>query len=165
MGLEIWDLYDRDRKLIGETHVRGIPLPEGCYHLVVHVWVQNDKGEVLLSKRHPDKHYGNLWEYLGGSVLTGETSLQGVIREAKEEIGLVLDQENGKLIRSEIKADFHQDIWLFQSNESIENLTFQPDEVIDAKWVNQDTFEKMMVNNELVPNLESFFTYQESGVK
>ncbi|MCU9612904.1 NUDIX domain-containing protein [Caldibacillus lycopersici] len=155
--MEIWDLYDQDRNKIGKTHVRGVPVPEGCYHLVVHVWVQNDRGEILLSKRHPNKPYGNLWECTGGSVLSGETSLEGALRETEEELGLVLQQKNGKILRRELRGNHHLDVWYFRANESIKNLTLQPEEVVDAKWVNRDTYEEMLANNELVPSIDRFF--------
>lgn len=155
--MEIWDLYDENKKKIGKTHVRGVPLPEGCYHLVVHIWIQNDKGEILLSKRHPQKSWGNYWECTGGSVLTGETSLEGALRETAEELGLVLDPSQGKLMISERRKHFHSDIWLFQSNVVIEDLQFQEDEVIDAKWVDKVTYEDMLSKKEIVPTLPHFW--------
>lgn len=42
---EIWDLYDENRELLGKDHVRGEQLPIDGYHLVVHVWIRNSKGE------------------------------------------------------------------------------------------------------------------------
>ena len=44
---EIWDLYDENRELLGKDHVRGEQLPIDGYHLVVHVWIRNSKGEYL----------------------------------------------------------------------------------------------------------------------
>ena len=35
--VEIWDLYDENRELLGQEHVRGEQLPIDGYHLVVHV--------------------------------------------------------------------------------------------------------------------------------
>ena len=49
--MELWDLYTRDRHLTGETHIRGEKLPPDRYHLVVHVWIRNSKGEWLISQR------------------------------------------------------------------------------------------------------------------
>ncbi|GGB52551.1 NUDIX domain-containing protein [Virgibacillus dakarensis] len=156
--MEKWDLYDYDRNKIGKTHTRGEPLPEGCYHIVVHVWIQNDRGKLLLSKRHPNKHYGNLWECTGGSVLTGETSLEGALRETKEELGIELNPESGQLLFSEVRSNHHSDNWLFISNAKLNDLEFQPDEVIDAKWVSKDTYEKMIQKGEIVPTLQNFFS-------
>ena len=79
--MEIWDLYNENREIIGE-HVRGEELPENAYHLVVHVWIENANGEFLISQRSESrKIFPLMWETVGGSVLIGETSLQGAIRE------------------------------------------------------------------------------------
>ena len=45
---EIWDLYNENRELLGKDHVRGEQLPIDGYHLVVHVWIRNSKGEYLI---------------------------------------------------------------------------------------------------------------------
>lgn len=63
---EVWDLYDAKGNKTGYTLVRGRPIPEGCYHLVVSVWIINNRGEYILSQRHPDKPYPLRWECTGG---------------------------------------------------------------------------------------------------
>ena len=79
---ELWDLYDITRKKTGAAVERGQTIPDGSYHLVVSVWIRNRHGEFLLSQRHPDKPYPLYWECTGGSVLAGESSLEGAVREA-----------------------------------------------------------------------------------
>ena len=37
--MELWDVYDINRNKTGKTAVRGEGLPEGGYHLVVHVCI------------------------------------------------------------------------------------------------------------------------------
>ena len=56
--MELWDVYDENRVATGKTHVRGVPLAQGEYHLVADVWLVNEDQEILLTKRHPDKPYG-----------------------------------------------------------------------------------------------------------
>ena len=63
---EKWDLYDVNRNKTGLTWIRGMAIPKGYYHLVVSVWIQNDCGEYLLSRRHPNKQYPLCWECTGG---------------------------------------------------------------------------------------------------
>ena len=46
--MEHWDLYNRDRIPLGRTHERGKPLPEGGYHMVVHVVIFNRQGQMLI---------------------------------------------------------------------------------------------------------------------
>ena len=73
---EIWDLYDENRELLGKDHVRGEQLPIGGYHLVVHVWIRNSKGEYLISQRSANRPtFPLVWECVDGSVVKGEDSL------------------------------------------------------------------------------------------
>ena len=113
--MEKWDLYNAKREKSGITVCRGEIIPKGLYHLSVSVWIVNQQGQYLLSQRHPKKQYPLYWECTGGSVLSGETSLQGAIREVKEELGILLTPGSEKLIyqsRRENVQDFY-DVWLF----------------------------------------------------
>ncbi len=83
--MEIWDLYTKYREKTGREHIRGEQIPEGCYHLVVHVWIRNSKGEYMISQRAANRPtFPLMWECVGGSVVKGESSIEGAIREAKE---------------------------------------------------------------------------------
>lgn len=154
--MELWDLYDKERKKTGKTLERGMPIPKGYYHLCVSVWIVNSKGEFLLSQRHPDKKYPLLWECTGGSVLAGEDSLEGALREVKEELGIVLEPKDGKVIyqtRREDIQDFY-DAWLFHHDAEIEDLQLQETEVIGAKWVDQKGLLELYNEGKLHPLLD-----------
>ena len=117
--MEKWDLYNAKREKSGITVCRGEIIPKGLYHLSVSVWIVNQQGQYLLSQRHPKKQYPLYWECTGGSVLSGETSLQGAIREVKEELGILLTPGSEKLIyqtRRENVQDFY-DVWLFHKDK------------------------------------------------
>ena len=83
--MELWDIYDRQRRTTGRFHVRGTPMGRGEYHLTAFVWVFNRQRELLLTRRAPEKeHYANCWAATGGAALVGETSLQpGETTEAR----------------------------------------------------------------------------------
>ena len=90
--MELWDIYDRQRRTTGRFHVRGTPMGRGEYHLTAFVWVFNRQRELLLTRRAPEKeHYANCWAATGGAALVGETSLQTVRRELREETGVTAD--------------------------------------------------------------------------
>jgi len=36
--MELWDIYDKYRHKTGRIHERGIPLKDGDYHLVLHIF-------------------------------------------------------------------------------------------------------------------------------
>ncbi|MBC8922760.1 NUDIX hydrolase, partial [Escherichia coli] len=53
--MEEWDLLNENRELTGKTHIRGEKLAPGELHLVVHVCIFNEKGQLLIQKRQKDK--------------------------------------------------------------------------------------------------------------
>ena len=63
--MEKWDLYDKDRNIVSTNHVRGTwPIPDGMFHLVVHVWILTKDGKILLTQRSRDKETNPLkWEF------------------------------------------------------------------------------------------------------
>lgn len=103
--MERWDLYTKNGELTGKEHIRGNELPDDCYHLVVHVWVRNSEGKYLISQRAASRPTFPLkWECVGGSVLKGENSLEGAIREAKEEVGIDLSPDSGNVVFSKTRG-------------------------------------------------------------
>lgn len=148
---ELWDIYDEDRRLTGRTHRRGDPMKSGDYHLSVDVWQRNDGGEFLLTKRSPNKGFPSLWECTGGSALAGDDSLQTAIREVREETGLtVLPEEGRLLLMQKRKCDF-KDVWLFRQNAPVEAVVLQEGETCEAKYVSAKELIEMRERGELVP--------------
>ena len=87
---KILDLYDRQLMPLGRKYERDDQkrMPKGEFHIVVDILSKNSEGRFLITKRHPDKPYGGMWEISGGSVLAGEKPLDGAARELFEETGL-----------------------------------------------------------------------------
>ena len=166
---EIWDLYDENRELIGRDHVRGEQLPIDGYHLVVHVWIRNSKGEYLISQRSANRTaFPLVWECVGGSVLKGEDSLQGALREVKEEVGVDLLPEKGQVILSDIKKiEFGKvvnkivDVWLFEYDGEVDLANATTDEVAQVTWMNREQIKELFEHNMFVETLEYFFTEVE----
>lgn len=155
--MEFWDVYDRNRKKTGKTHQRGKVLEKGEYHIVVHAKITNSRGETLMIKRHPNKTFPLLWEVPGGSILKDETSIQGAIREVKEEIGILLNKAHGLCVSSKRRERYHDfyDIWHFKEDFSLTSATLQKDEAIDIKWVSREELKMMDQKGLLIPDLLS----------
>lgn len=155
---ELWDVYDINKKKTGKTAEREVyKLKKGEYHIVVTAIIMNSKNEILISKRAPNKKFGLMWECNGGSILAGETSLEGIIREIKEELGLDFSKKEAiflKEIRREDETNDFKDLWLFRKNINIEDITFSDGETIEAKWVSIDEFTKMYSNKLIVPTVD-----------
>lgn len=161
---EYWDLYTESRALTGETHLRGQPLPEGRYHLVVHVWIRNSQGQYLMSQRAASRPaFPLLWECTGGSVLKGEDSLSGALREVKEEIGLELPPESGRILHSWARGEgFHDivDVWLFRYDGPLALEKATTDEVAQCRWMDAGQIQALYSQGELVGTLAYFFTLE-----
>ena len=148
---ELWDVYDVNRNLTGRFHHRGDPLPTGDYHMVVHIWLRNSKGKFLITKRSPNKGFPNMWECTGGSALAGDDSLSAAMREVKEETGLTLLPENGKVILSGIGSDYFYDIWLFEQDFDLADVVLLEGETCDARYAVEEEILQMHKEGIFVP--------------
>ena len=154
--LEMWDLYNGKREKTGKVLPRGVPVPKGLYHLTVSAWIVNSQGQYLLSRRHPQKTYPLCWECTGGSVLTGEDSLNGAVREVREELGIILNPLKAEMIyqiRREDVQDFY-DVWLFHADIDISEIKMQETEVISIQWVDRDGLIDMLHSEKLHPMID-----------
>jgi len=82
----------------GKIILKSAARKEGLMYAVSHLWIYNSKGEVLLQHRCKEKKlYPNKWDIsVAGAVDSGENPLQAAVREAKEEIGLVIPENKLK---------------------------------------------------------------------
>ena len=162
--MELWDLYTENREPTGRIHVRGEVIPDGYYHLVVHVWIQNSKGEYLISQRAASRPTCPLmWECVGGSVLAGETSLEGALREAKEEVGLDLSPDSGRVILAKTLSSYSDivDVWLFRYDNDVSLRNATTDEVAQVQWMTPVQVRELLDSGRLVESLGYFFTELE----
>ena len=135
---ELWDVYDAEGRPTGGTRRRGEALEEGEYHLCVHVWIRDEQGRYLLTKRAPGKYMAGRWEAPGGSALTGEDSLAAALREVKEETGLALDPGKGKVLFRFSGDHFHCDVWRFTQAVELAAVRLLPGETVDARLASAD---------------------------
>jgi len=169
--MEIWDLYNDRRELTGLRHIRGERIPQGYYHLVVHVWLRSSCGKYLISQRSADRtSFPLMWECTGGSVLKGEDSLSGAVREVWEELGIRLPEESGQLLFSKVRDTIRGerfgdilDVWLFtyDGNPCLEAAPTK--EVAQAVWMDPSEVQKLYESGKFVSTLDYFFHTDELG--
>ena len=157
---EIWDIYDIHKNKKNKLHKRGVPLDNDDYHIVIHAWVVNSNDEVILTKRHSSKKIcPNMWECTEGSIVAGEDSVEGAVRELKEEIGLDFKIDEAKFFTSFV-LDFSNtiiDSYVFKRDVDINDLVLQENEVSDAKIVNEKVYREMCRIGEVVESLRYFY--------
>ncbi len=148
---ELWDMYDTERNFTGKTHPRGVLIPNGMYHIVVHAWVQNADGRILLTQRSINKSYAEMWECSGGSAVAGEDSLTAAVREIEEETGILVKPEEGTLFRSIRRVNDFLDVWLFRTEIDFDAIKLQERETCGVRLVYPHELLEMKEQEELVP--------------
>ena len=162
---ELWDLYNEARERTGLEQVRGEPIPQGYYHLVVHVWIRNSAGKYLISQRSADRPAHPLkWECVGGSALKGEDSLTAALRETQEEVGLTLSPEDGRLVSSVtgrvvngVRFTDIVDVWLFRYDGPVDLSHATTKEVAQTAWLDKAQIKTLFDQGRLVNTLGYFF--------
>ena len=136
--MEKRDLYDSERNLTGETIFKGEKTPEGRYIIVVLVFIQNSEGKFLIQKRSERKN--GKYATTGGHPKSGENSVQGILTEVEEEIGLTLNPDDLQLYfsgKSEKERVFWDDYYIKMDVEDIKKLKLQEEEVEDVEWFSE----------------------------
>ena len=146
--MEYWDLYNKDKRKLNKIHLRGEEISNGEYHILVNIWIINDKNQILLTQRHPDKYWPLTWECPAGGIIAGEDSYTGALREVEEEIGIKL-KTKGELIDTIVRKNTIKDVYLFKENINIEETKLEEGAVIDIKWVTKKEFDEMIKNGEI----------------
>lgn len=164
--MEYWDVFDRDRRPLGKVHPRGVPMEKGEYHLIVFVWVINGDGQLLLTKRSPEKeHYANFWENTGGAAQVGETSRQAIRRELAEETGIDAAEDAFEFLATAVGKHWLSDTYLLRRDVPLADIRLQSGETCDAKWVTRAQFEAMIARGEVAKPDADRFTQIEPRIR
>ena len=155
--MELVDLLNDRKELIGETCERN-SVPEGKYRLSIHIWIVNDKNEILIQQRSASrKMFPNMWTNTGGACIAGETSIETVKRELKEELNVIPNIDNLELIASYKRKKDYVDVWLLKQNINIKDLKFNDNEVQAAKWVSIEEWKKLLIEEQAVKSSTDYF--------
>ncbi len=149
---EIWDILDENRHPTGRTQRRGDELAKGDYHLVVHIWMRNSKGEFLLTKRSENKGYPLMWETTGGSAISGDDSITAALREVEEETGIHLSVETGKVLFTHKREEAFIDVYLFENVDiPLADINLLEGETIDKGYFSLSEVISMYESGKFVP--------------
>lgn len=171
MATELWDILDENGNATGRVHERGKHMNKGKHHLEVSVWIENDNGEYLISKRSPNKTFPNMWECTGGNAVAGNDSLTTALKEVKEELGIVLEPQNGQILKhflpcSTVGCHGLIDVWLFRQNVDISTVILTPDETCNVMWASRDKIKQMIDDgifiSEWYPYIDELFCYYDA---
>lgn len=151
--MEKRDLYDKNRNLTGETILKGEQIPKDRYIVVVLVFIQNSEGKFLIQKRSEAKN--GKYATTGGHPKTGETSIEGILTEVEEEIGVKMNPKDLKLYfsgRSEDERVFWDDYYIKMDIQNLNDLKLQEAEVDSVEWLSENEIVNLMKQDKFFKN-------------
>lgn len=137
--VEMWDIYDKDKKRTGRTMKRNDwSLEDGEYHLTVLGVIKRPDGKFLITKRAMDKAWApGWWEISGGAAMAGEDSEDAIKREILEETGLDVNGAKGGFLFSYHRENpsegdnYFVDVYRFEMDFTDSDIQLQDAETKD----------------------------------
>jgi 8-oxo-dGTP pyrophosphatase MutT (NUDIX family) len=142
--MEYRDLYDEQGNLTNEIISKGEICPANRRLLVAAIVIENNDSKLLIQKRSMYKD--SLWSFTSGHVETKESSIEGIIREAKEELGLNLSKDDIITFNKGINKKYIFNSYYIKQDIELNNLTLQLEEVEDAKWLSLNEIKELIEN-------------------
>ncbi len=145
--MEIWDIYDRGGRPTGRTVSRRCSiLRRGEYHLVVHIWITDGRGNTLIQRRSDSRPFmPGVWAATGGAAVSGEGSSLAAARELREELGIQKAPEELKLLRRITRRNSFVDVYFTRAAVRVDRLSLQREEVAEARWVSAESLKRMII--------------------
>lgn len=153
MADELIDILDDQGNRTGEARWKSEAHALGLWHLSVQVWIYNSKGEVLLQKRAMSKEFfPGIWDLSAtGHVAVSEDTFLSAVREIKEEVGLLVKEEDleffeiykfAQNIRENLKNYEFAHVYFLRFDGDMGELKFQEEEIDEIRFISLETFKK-----------------------
>ena len=149
--MELLDVYDNNGNVTGRTIIRGDKtaiLNENEHIAVAVIFIENDNGEFLIQKTSKEK--GGDFSSTGGHVDSGETPLEAIKREVKEELGINIDDEQIEYYGFLLYDKPLRYLYYLKKNILIDNLIVQKEEVEYAKYMDVPKIRKLIETNQML---------------
>jgi ADP-ribose pyrophosphatase YjhB (NUDIX family) len=151
--MELWDAYTRNGAKTGGVLVRGQKMWPGIYHLVCEVLVRHVDGDYLCMIRSRQKPNYPLYPECtaGGSALLGETALDCIRRELREETGIEWNdfETVAVTIRDYNSCIFHS--YICTVDWPKDRVTLQEGETEDFEWLSEEQFVALLNSDRMIP--------------
>lgn len=154
--MEMFDVLDEKGNKTGIQKSKEECYKEGHWFRSVHIWIINNNKEILLQKRSSNKStFPNLWAVsVSGHVQAGESSMDTVIREIKEELGLSVTPEKCKYLFTLKRENVFEncinrvfdDVYILVLNIDVNNTRLQKSELCEIKYFNYEKLKEMLID-------------------
>lgn len=142
--MELIDIVDENGNFTGQVMDKEKAHDKNLLHNEIAIFIINDKKQVLLQKRSPNKRFNpNKWALCAGHVDTGESLENAALRELSEEVGIriSIDDLNPFGEREFTIKDTNSHITYFyyvKSNLNANDFVIQKEELSEVKWFDID---------------------------
>ena len=134
--MDLVEILNKQNEYTGEIKKRN-ELADGEYRNLIHLWIIDDEGKILIQKRaSAKKHYPNKWSITSGCVNSKESFVETCIREAKEELNVEIDINNLEYEMTFKKNPVIVNVFVLRQDVDIRNVVLQEEEVSDIKFKN-----------------------------
>lgn len=147
---EFMDVYDENKNKTGKIINRKDrdKLNENEFVICVHCWIINSKKEILLTQRSMNVNRGGKWEDTHGGLRVGETSIDGMIRELNEELGINVNSNELKLVKTLKRKNVFRDCYILLKDIMLESIKFNDNEVMNCKYVTKNELKEIIESGE-----------------
>lgn len=153
---EMFDVLNEWGEYTGEVASRDKCHTEGLWHRAVYGFVIDKNKNVLLQKRSASKKaWPNMWDVtVGGHVDAGEFGRRALIREAKEELGLNITDDDIKYLVGSTSIDtakginkHYNECYLILKDVDISEIKLQKEEVSEVRYFSKAEILERIDNN------------------
>ena len=146
--MEYLQVFDEKKNKLEEKVSRDekYNLPSDRRFMIVLIFIENSKGEFLLQKTSKSRH--SCIATTGGHVTYGDSALETVVKECKEELGIDVSANEITYIDTVLFKNCFLETFYTKMELDPSNLTLQTEEVESVKWYTKDEISELIKSNE-----------------
>jgi len=146
--MELLDVYDDFGNITGKKIVRGdksVKLTPNEHIAVAIVFIENSSGEFLIQKTSLEK--GGEYSSTGGHIDSGETPLEAIKREIKEELGISVDNDKIESLGYVLYDKPLRYVFYLKKDINLKEVNIQKEEVASIEYMSKEKIFSLIDNN------------------